>query len=83
MRFYKKAEDGYILIIGTGTGGTEITESEYAEILTVIRNKPQETATTGYRLKEDLTWESYEKEPEPESEPDAEEALAILLGEME
>ena len=83
MRHYKKAENGYILEIGTGKGGTEITESEYTEIMAVIQNRPQETPTTGYRLKADLTWESYEKEPQPEPEPDAEEALAILLGETE
>ena len=81
MRHYKKAESGYIFEIGTGAGGMEITESEYTEILTVIQNRPQETPTTGYRLKEDLTWESYEKEPEPEpSEIDETEAFNILIG---
>ena len=80
MRFYKVVENGYIASIGTGNGGTEITESEYNEILTVIHNKPQATATMDYRLKTDLTWESYEKEPDPEPDPDAAEILDILLG---
>ena len=80
MRFYKYIEENYILAIGTGNGGTEITESEYNEILTVIKNKPARTATVDYRLKTDLTWEEYEHEPDPEPEPDAEEALSILLG---
>ena len=80
MRFYKETDDDYILAIGTGSGGTEITESEYNEILSVIQNKPARTATTDYRLKTDLTWEEYEHEPDPEPEPDAEEALSILLG---
>lgn len=81
MRYYKLIDNGYILSIGTGYGGTEITESEYNEILSVIRNRPQETAEIGYRLKTDLTWESYEKEPEPEpTEIDETEAFNILIG---
>ena len=81
MRYYKLIENGYILGIGTGAGGTEITETEYAEIMTVIHNKPQDTETTGYRLKTDLTWESYAIEPpEPSEDVDDSEALEILLG---
>lgn len=80
MRYYKQIESDYIIAIGTGLGGTEITEVEYNEILTVIRNKPQATATTDYRLKTDLTWEEYEHDPDPDPEPDAEEILSILLG---
>ena len=81
MRYYKTIDNGYILAIGTGNGGTEITESEYNEILSVIQNHPQETETIAYRLKDDLTWESYEMEPIPESdEVDDSEALEILLG---
>ena len=80
MRFYKQILDGYILTVGTGMGGTEITESEYNKIMTAIQNCPQEKDAIGYRLKTDLTWEQYEKEPEPEPEPDAEEILSILTG---
>ena len=80
MRFYKQIDSSYILAIGTGNGGTEITESEYNEILTVIRNKPQATATTDYRLKTDLTWEAYEVESVPDPEPEPQEVLDILLG---
>ena len=81
MRFYKKFDDGYILGIGTGAGGTEISEAEYGEILTAIQDRPEETATIGYRLKTDLAWESYEKEPEPEpTEIDETEAFNILIG---
>ena len=81
MRFYKTEDNRYIVSIGTGNGGTEITEPEFNEIMTVIQNKPEETETIGYRLKTDLTWEQYEKEsiPEPE-EIDDTEALSILLG---
>ena len=81
MRYFKQTNSGYILSIGTGKGGAEITESEYTETITVIQNRPQETPTTGYKLKEDLTWEPYEKEPEPEpSEIDETEAFNILIG---
>lgn len=80
MKYYEYKEDGYIVCVGTGGMGDEITEEEYNEIMTIIRNRPQETAEIGYRLKTDLTWESYEKEPTPEPEPTAEEALSILLG---
>lgn len=80
MRFYKHIENNYILTIGTGNSGTEITESEYNDILSVIRNKPQETAEIGYRLKADLTWESYEKEPEPEPDLEPEEIVNIIFG---
>ena len=81
MNYYKIIENGYILAVGTNTGGEEITESEYDEILTVIHNKPARTDTTDYRLKEDLTWEEYEVEPpDPDPELDGDEALEILLG---
>lgn len=83
MKFYKYINNGYILAVGTGGMGDEITEAEYEEIMDVIANRPQETAEIGYRLKTDLTWESYEKEPQPdpseEEVPDS-EALEILLG---
>lgn len=64
MRFYKLVENGYISSIGTGGGGTEITETEYNEILSAIQNKPPRDGNVDYRLKEDLTWEQYEREPE-------------------
>lgn len=81
MRYYKDVQDGFIAAIGTGGGGTEITETEYNSILAVIRDKPARTDTTDYHLREDLTWEEYERiEPPDESEPSAEEVVDILLG---
>lgn len=81
MRKYKCIDKGFLTCIGYGTAGEEITEAEYAEILSVIRNKPAATETTDYRLREDLTWEAYEIEP-PDPDPDVDdaEALNILLG---
>ena len=81
MRFYEIIQDGYILAIGTGNGGTEITESEYNAILDIIHTKPAATETTDYRLKTDLTWEQYAVDPpDPDPDIDDSELLDILMG---
>lgn len=84
MRYYKLTGSDYLMAIGTGLGGTEITESEYNNILSIIRSRPTPPAGYGYRLKADLTWEQYELPPEPEpSDTDEitdDEAMAIILG---
>ena len=81
MRYYKDIQNGFIVAIGTGGGGVEITETEYETILSVIRNKPARTETTDYHLLEDLKWEEYERiDPPDETEPSAEEVLDVLLG---
>ena len=77
---YKIIENGYILAIGDGNQGEQITQKEYDSIIEVVRNKPPHTETTDYRLRENLTWEAYELPPLPEPEPDAEEILDVLLG---
>ena len=82
MRFYKLIDNGYITAIGTGGGGVEITEAEYDQIMGVIQTKPARTETKDYRLKLDLTWEEYDRPPDPEPELGEEEAFAILMGEM-
>lgn len=83
MRYYKQLSDNYILAIGTGPGGTEITETEYNSILSVIQSRPT-SETQGYRLRIDLTWEAYDLPPEPEpsdeDEISDEEAFNILIG---
>ena len=83
MRYYKNISDNYILAIGTGCGGEEISEQEYNEIMFIIRSCPNEEGK-GYQLKADLTWEEYDLPPEPEPSDDDEisngEALDILLG---
>ena len=81
MRYYKMISDGYILSIGTGNGGEEITKAEYDETLSVIHNKPAATETTDYRLREDLTWEEYQIDPpDPDPEIDEAEVYEILFG---
>ena len=80
--YYKTVKNGYILSISTGSGETEITESEYNDIMSAILNKPTPTESTDYMLKEDLTWEACEIE-QAEPEPTAEEIVNILTGEAE
>ena len=85
MRYYKYVANGYIEAIGTGLGGIEIAAEEYRNIMFVITNKPPATKTTDYRLKEDLSWESYiiDKEDEDSEESNNEdkaEAYNILIG---
>lgn len=79
---YKKyVSGGYIISIGTGGMGEEVTEEEYSDILSVIQSKPPRTETTDYRLREDLTWEEYEVElPDPDPEIDEAEVYDILFG---
>lgn len=60
MAFFKNVSDGYILAIGTGTGGEEITEAEYNSLMATIQNRPKADPGWGYRLKTDLTWELVE-----------------------
>ena len=83
MRYYKQLSDNCILAIGTGNDGEEITEAEYNNIMTIIRNRPQAEGKS-YKLKADLTWEEYDLPPVPEPSDDDEistdEALNILLG---
>ena len=81
MRFYKIVNDEYITAIGTGSLGTEITETEYNEIVELIQTKPPHTETTDYRMKTDLTWEEFELPvPDPDPEIDDSELAEILLG---
>ena len=71
MKYYKRIENGYIILIGENCGGIEITEEEYNNILETIRNKPQAEEGFDYRLKEDLNWELYELPIEEETETDS------------
>ena len=79
-RYYKLAEDGYLLGIGAGAGGTEITKEEYGRIEAVIAAKPVPPEGCDYRLREDLQWQTVVL-PEPEEEPlDPARALELICG---
>ena len=82
MRYYKIITDGYLVAIGNGCGGTEITAEEYAELLNIIRTKPVASEGYDYRLKTDLTWEVYERPviPLEDEEISDTEALNIITG---
>lgn len=83
MRYNKQTSNNYIIAIGTGSGGIEITEAEYNAILEIIQSCPAAEGK-GYRLKTDLTWEEYDLPPEPEPSDEDElsdtQVLNILLG---
>lgn len=86
MRYYKIVNGDYLLAVGTGNAGDEITEAEYETIADIIRSSPTAPEGYGYRLKSDLTWERLELPVTPEdADPDLtdEEALAIILGGVE
>ena len=80
MRYYKLIENGYIIAIGTGVGGIEITEEEYNSILVHIRSCPEAPSGYGYRLKEDLTWELYELPIVEETEISGDELMTMIEG---
>lgn len=80
MRHYKIVKDGYILLIGIGNGGEEITEKEYNAIQYAIANKPTPTETTDYMLTVDLEWVAFAVEPVEVDDADAEEIVDILTG---
>lgn len=83
MRYYTKLSNGYIIAIGTGAGGEQITDTEYNNIMSVIQSRPQAEGK-GYKLRTDLAWEEYDLPPELEPSDDDElleaEALDIILG---
>ena len=79
MKWFKNIKDDYITVIGTGIGDVEITQEEYENILSVVRNRPTPEAGFDYKLRTDLTWELVEA-PVADDEISADEALDIILG---
>ena len=70
--FYKYINDKYIIGVGTGSGGEEITEQEYNAILDKINNRPEAPDGYSYRLTITMEWELAEI---PKIEPTAEEII--------
>ena len=81
--YYRTTRNDRIILVGISSAPMqeEITEEEYNETMTAVRNKPEETEKIGYWLKTDLTWEQYGKDPpDPDPEVDDGELLNILMG---
>lgn len=70
--FYKYINDKYIIGVGIGAGGEEITEQEYNAILDTIKNRPEAPEGYSYRLTTSLEWELCEA---PKIESTAEEEI--------
>ena len=71
---YKYIEDNFIIGIGNSPklppGVIGITSEEYNNILSVIRNKPDDTETIIYKLHADtLEYVGYDRPEEPVIEP--------------
>lgn len=85
MRCYKEAADGYIAGIGTGFGGTEITQEEYNCILAAIQTRPEPPEGYDYRLTDALEWELAERTAEDAGadQPSAEDELEDMRAALE
>ena len=55
--FYKYINDNFIIGVGTGAGGEEISEQEYNSILDKISNRPEAPEGYSYRLTTAMEWE--------------------------
>lgn len=80
MRYFKVIKNEYILTVGTGAGGIEITEDEYRELYNIFLNRPDDSVSV-YDLRADtLTWEQTGIYTDIAEEISDAEALAIILG---
>lgn len=70
--FYKYINENFIIGVGIGSSGEEITEQEYNDILDKINNRPEAPEGYSYRLTTSLEWELCEV---PKIEPTAEEII--------
>ena len=95
-RYYKQTDGMYILAVGVGAGGTEITKAEYNALLAEIREKAQlvDDVYNGVKTLDDVPAEwrdeiqrrvTERQEAEAEAEPEQSEmddmaAALTLLG---
>lgn len=70
--FYKYINDKYIIGVGIGAGGEEISEQEYNAVLDTINNRPEAPKGYSYRLTTAMEWELCET---PKIEPTTEEII--------
>lgn len=83
MRYYKIVVNGYLVAVGTGAGGIEITEHEYNDLLLLIAGKPAAPEGHAYRITEAGEYVLVEipyVEPDMNEELTVDEAYEILTG---
>lgn len=79
--FYKRFDsNGYLVAVGIGEDGIEITEEEYNALLILIHSKPDAPEGYEYRITEAGEYVLVELPPMPEPEPD--EALTRYANEL-
>ena len=86
MRYFEIQNNGYVVGVGKGNVGIEISEERYNSVLSALPLKPPATENTDYLLTIGLVWEPYERPPAPPLEPtieDKAEAYDILMGEAD
>lgn len=54
--YQKNIENGYITSIVKGVNNGNITETEYNQIMSIIKNRPIAPEGYDYLLKDNLTW---------------------------
>ncbi len=60
VKYYKVVIDGYISVIGENICGEKITQEEYDNIMLSISNRPSDTETETYKLKDGtLEWVAF------------------------
>ena len=81
MRKYSISENGYILAFGVAEhGGETISDERYAAIQSAMDNRPEDTATVTHALRDDLTWEAQEADPDADPYVDDAQAFQYLFG---
>lgn len=74
--YYKFVQNGYIIGVGVGAGGEEISEAEYNKLLDIIANRPEAPEGYCYALKDICEWE-LQKLPPSEQNEEVEEEISI------
>lgn len=75
---FKVISDGYILGVGIGSQGTEITQEEYDQITELMHNKPSDTEDTVYKLSESFEWVACERDNGLSDEVSSEEIAQVI-----
>lgn len=77
--YYKFVQNGYIIGVGVGAGGEEISETEYNKLLDIIANRPEAPEGYYYALKDICEWKLQKLPPSEQNEEVEEE---IMLNEV-